>query len=210
MNAEQITNIAIKIGELQQKTNTALWVAVISAGGAIVAAVIAGRLNGRLQVLQQEHQKQWAFINKRTSLIDSAVEISIRMMFNKLLLAYYPAHAEAPINLFVLSKDALSIESQMVVYGSLEIAEAFADSRESILGCPNDQFLKRWDEIYKKGQNYLLLCRKTLGTDIGEPYKEFQRKLQTPPPREQVPTVVTANTMGGLTQQGIKTTDPHD
>ncbi len=121
-------------------------------------------------------------------------------MFNKLLLAYYPNHAEAPSNLFLLSKDGLSIESQMVVYGSREIAEAFSSFRGIILNCPNDQFLQKWDEIYGKGQEYLLLCRETLGTDIGESYHEFQRKLQPPPPKEQVPAIVKASTMGSVTQ----------
>ena len=200
MNAEQITNIAIKIGEAQQKADFALWCALIAAASAIVAAFVAGYFKLQLNRAQKEHDKQWAFIAKRSDIIDRAIEVGLRMMFNKLLLAQYN-YAEAPTNLFLLNKDGLAIESQMVVYGSLEVAAAFAEFRETIMACPPEKVLERWDEMYKKGQDVLYLCRQNLGIDVTESFKDFKKKLQTPPPKQEVPPIVSTTTMGTISIQ---------
>ncbi len=112
------------------------------------------------------------------------------MMFNKLLIIHHN-NADAAVNFFVLQKDALVIESQLVVYGSLELADAFADFKDIIANTPNDQFLQKWTEIYNKGHECLLKCRKALGSDISENFKEFSRKLTIHPPSSALFNVVT-------------------
>lgn len=198
VDVDQVTNIAIKIGEAQQKADFAIWVAVIAAVGAVAAALVAGYFKLQFNKAQKEHDKQWAYVAKKSSLIDSAIEVGIRMMYNKLILAHYPTNAEAALNLFVLSKDGLVVESQMVVYGSQEMATAFSDFREAILSCPSEQFLSKWSEIYKKGQECLSLCRQSLGVAVTESFKQFQSGLQQPPSKEQTP-VSAATTMGSIT-----------
>jgi len=201
---QQITNIAIKIGELQQQSSSAFhqsWlaiaVAIIGFFGTVIAASITASLYRKLHQQQKEHEKQWAYIGKRSLLIDQAIEVCSRMMFNKLLVIHHN-NADAAVNLFVLQKDALVIESQLVVYGSLELADAFANFKDTITNTPNDQFLQKWTEIYNKGHECLLKCRKTLGSDISENFKEFSGKLTVQPPSKEELKFLKADTMGGV------------
>ena len=199
MNTEQITNIAIKIGEISQKADFTLLAAVIAAVGAVCASAITGYVAWKASGAEKEHQKQWAYLGKKSTLVDSAIDVAVKLMFNKLALAYYN-YNQAYDNLFILHKEALVIESQFIVYGSPDLAEAFADFRERVVSCPNEQFIGKWGELYKKGQEYLELCRVSLGVNVTEPYKKFAERLAQPPAREDAQTaqIVAANTMGGV------------
>lgn len=199
MDTEQITNIAIKIGEISQKTDSTYLAAVVAAVGAVLASVITGYVAWRASRKEKEHQKQWAYLGKKSALIDSAIDVAVKMMFNKLALVYYN-YQQAYDNLFILHKEALVIESQFIVYGSPDLADAFADFREQVISCPNEQFVGKWDELYKKGQGYLELCRVSLGVNVTEPYQKFADRLGQPPARQDAQTaqIVAANTMGGV------------
>jgi hypothetical protein len=178
----QITNIAIKIGELGAKTSAAIIIAIISAAAALISAIIAGIFAWRLNVANKQHEKQWAYINKVSLAIDNGIEIFARMLFNKLLIAYNIDTKVASQNLFLLQKDILAIESQLVVYGSLEIAEGIYNFKNIIIQTSNQDFLKKWGEIYGKGNELLLLCRKVLGERLSEKFTDFARGLTETPP----------------------------
>jgi hypothetical protein len=199
MGSEQITSIAIKVGELSQTANIAIWVAGISALAAIIAAILAGYFKWKLNELDKKHQKQWAYMAKRSQLIDAATEVFPRMLYNKLLIAHNN-NPQAAHNLFELQKDVLVIESQLVVYASQELADAVFEYKNLIVNMPNEEFLKKWGEIYKKGNEYLVLCRKYLGNDVSEKFEDFAKKLIEEPVVEQSATLtVSANTMGSVT-----------
>jgi len=198
MDTGQITNIAIKVGELGTKASIAFWVAIISAGAAVFSALIAGFFAWKLNNANKEHEKQWAYVAKTSLLIDNAIEIFSRMLFNKILIVAYN-DPQAQQNLFLLQKDMLTIESQMVVYSpSLELAEALADFKNLIVQTPNEEFLQKWNDIYQKGHKYLLQCRKCLGIQISEKFKEFKEKLVEAPPKEAAEILVKADTMGTI------------
>ncbi len=190
----QITNIAIKIGELSAKSSFTLNVAIISAIAAIISAAIAGIFAWKLNLANKQHEKQWAYINKISLLIDNGIEIFTRMLFNKLLIAYNIDITTATQNLFLLQKDALVIESQLVVYGSLEIVHAIYNFKNLITQTPNQDFIKKWGEIYQKGNELLLLCRKELGEKLSEKFTDFARALTETPPT--VPSEVNAKLIG--------------
>ncbi len=205
MNTEQITNIGIKIGEAGQKADVAIWIAIISAIAAVVAAAIAGYFKFKLNEADKNHQKQWSYITKRRQLIDAATEIFPRILYNKLLMAHGP-NPQAADNLFLLQKDILVIESQLVVYASQELADAVFDYKNLILGTPNDQFFKKWSDIYKKGNEYLVLCRRYLGNDISEKFESFAEKLIKEPLLDQTTAVIAStSTMGSITLSEGKT-----
>lgn len=198
MNADQITNIAIKIQQLGDKANVTLLVAGIGAVAAIVAAVIAGIFAHKSNQANIEHQKQWAYVSKRSQLIDNAIDTIIKMMFNKLLICDHDSQP-AKDNFFALQKDALLIESQLVVYGAQQIADALNDIKTDIIQCPDKEIRNRWTAIYNKGTGYLNECREFMGKDIGKGFKEFESELTvTPPPVGTVPMNVTENTAGGV------------
>ena len=201
---QQLVSIAFQVQNISSKVDFTLIVAWIAAGAAILSAIIAAF--AALQVLQFniEHQKQWAYITKRSQLIDNGVDTIIKMLFTKLSICDYNTQA-AKDNYFALQKDALLIESQLVVYGSQEIADAFYDIKTDILQCPDNEIRQRWEAIYKKGTDYLNVCRKYLGDDLGKDFKAFKRELtDTPPPVGTVPMGVTANTAGGLTITSVR------
>jgi hypothetical protein len=197
----QITNIAIKIGELGAKASFTLYVAIISAIAAIISAVIAGIFAWKLNLANRQHDKQWAYINKVSMLVDNSIEIFSRMLFNKLLIAYNIDIQNANQNLFLLQKDILTIESQLVVYGSLEIADAVYNFKNIIVQTPNQDFLKRWSEIYRKGNELLMLCRKELGEKLSEKFEDFAKKLIEVPPSPPSNATFDAKLMG--TTRGI-------
>ncbi len=194
----QITNIAIKIGELGAQTSFALRVALISAFAAIISAIIAGLSTWKLNQANKQHEKQWAYVNKVSTLIDSGIETFSRLLFNKLLIAYNIDSLNANQNLFLLQKDILVIESQLVVYGSLELADAVYDLKNKIIQTSPLDFLNRWSEIYQDSHGLLLLCRKELGEKLSEKFKDFAHKLTEIPPS--LPSGITfdAKLLGGV------------
>ena len=205
MGIEQVTNVAIQIQELSQKTDTTFWVALIGCAGSIFAAIISGFTSHRVKDIEKKQQTQWAYIQRRSLLVDQTIEVCVRMLYNKLLIANNLEVAEASKNLFVLQKEALVIESQFVVYGSSELVNGIHGFVGLILSTPNDQFLAKWGEIYDKGSEYLLICRKELGEGIGQKYKEFEKGIKDlskfqPPTPDQV-KMIQANTMGGIAKQ---------
>jgi hypothetical protein len=202
MTNDQITNIAIKIGELQQKTDFSLYIAVISALVALVTAGIGAYAGWKLFHLHRQHEKQWAYVQKKSLIIDSAIEVFWRMIFNKLLVIHHNS-IEAGNNLFLLNKDASVLESQMVVYGDLDIAEAMSEFRNVILNTPNDKFLSEWQNILEKGRECLLLGRKNLALNISERFEDFKDKLKAShtiqaPTKQETPASVQADTMGSV------------
>jgi hypothetical protein len=202
---QQIMNIAIKIGELQQQSSSAFhqsWLAITVAGlgflGTVVAACITAALSRRLHQQQKEHEKQWAFINKRSLLIDQAIDTCAKILYNRPLVIYRNDQTAAA-NLYALQKDALVIESQLVVYFKVELAQDFADFKNLILNTPNEQFLSQWNEIYSKGHEYLLKLRKELGSDVSENFDTFAKKLTLLPPSREEAEFAQANNIGKVT-----------
>ncbi|MBM3246708.1 MAG: hypothetical protein FJZ13_05240 [Candidatus Omnitrophica bacterium] len=189
-------DIAIKIGEIGAKASFALIVAIISAAAAVISAIIAGIFAWRLNLANKQHEKQWAYINKVSLAVDNGIEIFARMLFNKLLIAYNIDTQVAAQNLFLLQKDILVIESQLVVYGSLEIAEAVNSFKSIITQTPNQDFLKKWEEVYRKGSDLLLLCRKTLGERLSEKFTDFANRLTRMPPTIAPGATVNAKLIG--------------
>lgn len=191
MDFEQITNIGIQIGELQQKADFTLWAAVVACVGSIIGVIIAGWTARRLKEIEKKQQTQWAYLGKQSTLIDLAIDVCAKMLFNKLLLAYKVDESTAAINLFVLRKEALVLESQLVVYGNVELVDAVHDYVDLILNTPTDKFLGEWAKIYNKGREHLLVFRKVLGEGVSQEYKDFEKKLKNvsqfqPPSAEQV------------------------
>ena len=201
MNTEQITNISFKIQQLSDKADITLWVAVIGAIASIIAAIVAGIFAYKSNQNNIQHQKQWAYVTKRSLLIDNAIDTMIKMMYTKLLICDHNSQP-AKDNFFSLQKDALLIESQLVVYGAQKIAEAIDDIKTDIIQCPDKDFRNQWTTIYNKGTKYLNECRQYLGRDLGKDFKDFENELTTNPPPsiEIVPRGVTANTAGGLSK----------
>ncbi len=205
MNVDQITNIAIKIQQLGDKADFTLLVAIIGAIAAIAAAIVAGIFAYKVNQSNTQHQKQWAYINKRSLLIDHAVDTVIKMMYTKLLICDHNSQP-AKDNFFSLQKDALLIESHLIVYGAQKIAEALNDIKTDIVQCPDKEFRNQWASIYSKGTGYLDQCRQFLGNDLGKDYTKFSKELTASPPPavEFVPKTVTANTASSLSIQQIE------
>lgn len=220
--SNQILNIGIQLGQANQKADTAIIVAVVSGLFAIVAAFVAGyfrwkisemaqvhekKLNEinqshekRLSEMDKEHEKQWAFVNRKVILIDRAIEVCWKIIFNKLAIAdlkWTAAHE----NIFLLQKDAWIIESEMAVYASQELVDAFAEYKNYISNISPETIRANWNEIIDKGRNCLMLCRKHLGKDVSEKYEEFAKNLITSPPLEEEVKAITVNvnSLGALT-----------
>lgn len=204
MDNSQFTNIAIRVGELGAKTSFTFWVAVISAFAALCSAAIAGIFAWKLNLANKQHEKQWTYITKVSLLIDNAIEIFSRMLFNKFILAYNNNDQSAYQNLFLLQKDILVVESQFVVYGPLEIAESIYNFKNFIIQTSNEEFLSKWNDIYQKGNELLLLCRKELGKNISAKFQDFARGLIELP--LQIPSGVTieSKTMGSITIREVE------
>ncbi len=126
------------------------------------------------------------------------------MLFNKLILAYKKEDNKASENLFLLQKDALVIESQLVVYASPELVDAFYDFKNFIIQIPKEDFLKKWSDVYQKGHKYLLLCRQDLATGITESFKSFEEKLTKEPPTTPEEVTVETNALGGFSTDTSK------
>ena len=177
---QQIINIAIKIGAIEQKANFAFWGAFISAIGAIIAAGVAGYFKWQLSQAQKQHEKQWAFVGKKTLLFDAAIETLVRMLWNKLLITNNMYVELANNNLFLLQKDCMVIESQLFLYGNQALAEAVAAFKEKIiitnLAAPGNQ----WEEIMEEGRRQLFLLKQDLGTSVTEGYEKFKTKMEKP------------------------------
>ena len=219
----QSTNIGILIGQATQKADTAIIAAVVAGIAAIAAAiftaVITGRFNSRISELNRqheqrihdinqvhekrlsemdkEHQKQWAFIGRRVELIDQAIEVCWRIIFNKLAivdLSWKPAYE----NLFALQKEAWVIESKMVVYSSEEVVDAFSDYRSFITALSPNEVRPKWKDIFERGQKCLHLCRQHLGQEVSEKFEDFTNKFN-PPSKEEVKAItVNINSLGTL------------
>jgi hypothetical protein len=179
----QITSIAIKIGELEIKSSISFWIAIIGALTAIFSAIIAGISAWKLNCANKQHQKQWAYVGKVSTLIDNGIDIFARLLFNKLLIAYNVDVQVANNNLFLLQKDILVIESQLIVYGSLELGDAVYSFKNIIIQTKNEEFISKWDSIYQEGHKLLLLCRTELGEKISEKFEDFAQKLVSVPPK---------------------------
>lgn len=177
---QQITNIAIKIGEVQQKADFALWGAMIAAAGAIIAAAIAGYFKWQLNQAQKQHEKQWAFIGKKTALFDAAIETLVRMLWNKLLITNNLYVELAGNNLFLLQKDSLAIESQLYLYGNQKLADAVALFKEKIISTDLKAQGNQWAEILDEGRKQLDVLKSDLGTSVTEGYNAFKSKLGKP------------------------------
>jgi len=173
----QITSIAIKVGELGVKYSITFWVAIIGACAAIISAMIAGFFAWKLNLVNKQHEKQWAYVSKVSMLIDNGIDIFARLLFNKLLIAYGIDTQVAKNNLFLLQKDILVVESQLIVYGSLNLGKGVYDFKNSIIQTPDADFVKEWGNIYQKGHDLLLLCRKELGDKLSEKFGDFTNKL---------------------------------
>jgi len=199
MNSEQITNIAIKIGEIGAKANFSFWIAIISAVAALSSALIAGLFAYKLNLVNKQHEKQWAYVAKVSLLIDNGIEIFSRMLFNKLSIVYYK-DINAYQNLFLLQKDILVVESQLVVYGTLDLADAVYSYKNLIIHTPDDKFLEEWQNIYKKGHEMLLLCRKHLGMKISEKFEDFTESLTKIPPKAPEGVLIGTNAIGAVTK----------
>ncbi len=159
-----------------------ILVAIIAAGSAIISAIIASIITYKLNLSDTQHKKQWAYVDKITSLVDNGIEIFTKMLFNKLLIAYSVDVETASNNLFLLQRDILVIESQLVVYGSLELADVVYSFKNLIVQTPNEDFLKKWGEIYQEGNRLLLLFRKELGEKLSEKFADFAKDLTQIPP----------------------------
>jgi len=177
----------------------AIITTIIGAGATVFSALIAGIVTWIISVQKIRHQKQWAYISKRSWLIDNAIEIVTRMMFNKLLITDHD-DSVAHQNLFILQKEALVVESQMVVYADPEIVEAFSEIKELILSTNIQGFRKKWNEINQKGRDCLMVCRKHLGRDISDKFKDFEKRLTSELPAREESLVITAstNSMGSI------------
>ena len=156
--------------------------------------------------LEKQNIKQSVYIQKTHILIESAIEVLVRMMFNKLLLSYYPKDNQSRTNLFLLQKNAMVIEANLVIYAPPEITDAISDFKAYILSVPEAEFQHKWGEIYNKGSSYLMKCRAVLGIAIDEKFQDFVGKLKTPP--EQVDGVVAStNSLGEITFSKIQNLD---
>ncbi len=176
----QMTNIAIKVGEIGIQASVAIVVAVLGAIASLICAIISGMLKIKLDKTQQQYQKQWAFIGKKTVLFDAAIEVCARMIWNKLLMADNVLVVVARNNLFLLQKECLVLETQLFLYGDKEIAGALADFKNKIISIPDSEFRKRWSEIIEEGRKQLGVLKNNLGISVAEDYKSFTDKLIPP------------------------------
>lgn len=180
MNNVDITNIAIKIGELSAKTSFAIIVAIIGAIASIICAILAGCFKITLDKANQRYQQQWAFIGKKTLLFDAAIEICSRMLWNKLLLAANKLPSLAQDNLFLLDKDCLVVETQLLLYGNQNLADALRAFREKIINTPENKVREEWTNIIDEGRKQICELKKDLYGSLTERYETFASKLKPP------------------------------
>jgi hypothetical protein len=180
MNNLDITNIAIKVGELGTKTSVAILVACVGAVATIISTLIAWNFKKRLDISQKQYSQQWAFIAKKTLLFDTAIETCSRMLWNKLLLSSDQFSNLAKNNLFLLQKDCLVIEAQLLLYGNQELAKALGNIRNKIIMTEDDKFAEKWSEIIESCLKEIYVLKNDLYGAITEQYKAFTEKLKTP------------------------------
>jgi len=153
---------------------------LIAAIGAAIAAGIAGYFKWQLSQTQKQHEKQWAFVGKKTLLFDAAIETLVRMLWNKLLITNNLYVELASNNLFLLQKDSLVIESQLFLYGNQALADAVAIFKEKIIATDLKAPGNQWAEILEEGKKQLNMLKSDLGTSVTEGYRNFKSKLEKP------------------------------
>ena len=209
MDQELASNIVIQIQNLQQQTNATLQqanatytVAVIAAVAAVVTAFIAGGFVIWQVCYRIDHEKQWFFFQKNVMVLETAIDLCWRMIYNKFILASFPQDQAAAARLFEVHKDVNYYESLMVLYGDHDLAEKLAEIKDMIINTSHDRFIVEWPKLYKKGQEYLYAARKFIGSGLSEKLDEYKKKLETMPaaasPSVQNPQTIQADTMGTI------------
>jgi hypothetical protein len=190
MNGIELTNIAIRVGELSQKTSIAITIAIIGGFAAVISAIIAGIFAKRLNDANKQHEKQWAFIGKKTTLFNSAIEIIARMLWNKVLLGDKILVQEAASNLFLLTKDCLVIEAQLLLYGNEKLSSAIGNIKQSIMSTPNETIREKWNEIITGAIKQIYVLKEDLGASVTEKFTAFSEKLIPPDTNGDIASIV--------------------
>lgn len=180
MDQQQITNIAVMVGNAEAKANFAIWVAIISGIFGIVSAVIAGIFKVRLENFQKQHDKQWAFVGKKTEIFNKAIDVYMRMLWNKLLVSRGNFVHESRMNIFLLQKDSYCLQGEMFVYGGIELARAMSDLEDKIMAIPENTPITSdvWTSVTIECRKTLVSFRNDLGCSVIEKFDNFQKKLQ--------------------------------
>ena len=83
-------------------------------------------------------------------------------------------------NLFLLYKDSVVVETQLLLYGNQNLANAFVAAREKIIGTPNDKIIAEWTNIVEECRKQIYELKHDLYGAITEEYKTFAEKLKPP------------------------------
>jgi hypothetical protein len=179
-----IINISITtIKEIIQDPKLTIAVAFISG----LFVLLSKFIDWLISSVRLNREKQSYYFNKTCILVENGVEVFLRIIFNKLLIAYKITPVETwKNNIFLLHKDILNIESLLVIYAPQEIIEPFADFRAFILSLKDELAAEKWNEIYSKGSNYLGKIRKSLGITLGKNFKDFMEDLKSGAPKEEI------------------------
>ena len=212
---QQITLIQNDIHSVQANSLITIGIAAIGFFGTLAASVVsavaswnAARTASDVQKAvssdRMKHEKQWEYFKTQMSLINSATDILWRIIYNKLVLCDHATNSAAKSNLFLLEKDAFTVESLLVVYGPESFGVAVGSMRELILSIPDKDFRKRWDEMYAEGRKKLLEIRVEMARGLEKPFEGFVSELKGTPQSLSAPAdIVGVNSMGAVE---IKTT----
>ena len=203
---QQITLIQNDIHTAQTRATITLGVALLGLIGTIVASIISARASRRtaqiageiqkaISVDRTKHEKQWEYFKTQMALVNAAVDVMWRLIFNKLVLCDHGTNVASKNNLFLLEKDAFTIESLLLIYAPESFAAAVAEMRGLILSIPDKDFRKRWDEMYGRGREITLKVRKEMGEGLEKPFEGFVSELKGPPPSAEASA---AQSMGTL------------
>ena len=108
---QQITLIQNDIYTAQTRATLTLAVAVIGVLGTVIASIISARasrktarLTGEIQKIisadRTKHEKQWEYFKAQMTLVNAAVDVMWRLIFNKLVLCDRRTDAASKNNFF--------------------------------------------------------------------------------------------------------------
>ena len=197
--------IDVTIQNMGTPSKILIFTAFLATASTIIAALITGVVTWISNSQKLKHEKQWAYICKRSSIIENAIDVILKMMFTKLLIADHDSK-DAKGNFFTLQKDALFIESQLVLFASLEIAEKFYNFKNKIILIPPQDMRARWEELYKEGGDLIRNCRQYLGNNMNQKFEKFTKELivDKPPQTEEILGSLASTTLGSSTIADIK------
>jgi len=182
-----VNGTIVTIKQIMQDPKLIIAVACISALAVLLSKFIDWFINST----KINHEKQSFYFQRSCFLIDTGIELFLRVMFNKLLISYkIEPLATWKNNIFLLHKDILTVESSLVIYAPQEIIEAFADFRSYLFNLNDESAANEWSNFLNKGSECLGKIRKKLGKALDVSFKDFLKELKSTDPREKADNLI--------------------